>query len=172
MESEESQGQTERTDFPLIRQKYPESDGERKSLHPGPAELLRDSEHEDNHAGLGWAVAPPNPYVHMETMEATENEGKESDSAWHPGLGCLQIRQLSQRLLAIVGGQQLSREQSQTKDSHMPDTTASLTGTSLCTYAIEPPCTERYARWCERSGLFSPSYSILRTVHLTGSSSA
>ena len=48
----------------------------------------------------GW---PPNPYVHMETMEATENEGKESDSAWHPGLGCLQIRQLSQRLLAIVG---------------------------------------------------------------------
>ena len=25
---------------------------------------------------------------------------------------------------------------------------------------IEPPCTERYARWCERSGLFSPSYSI------------
>ena len=58
-------------------------------------------------------------------------------------------------------GQQLSREQSQTKDSHRPDTTASLTGTSLCTYAIEPPCTERYARWCERSGLFSPSYSIL-----------
>ena len=20
-----------------------------------------------------------------------------------------------------------------------------------CTYAVEPPCTERYARWCERS---------------------
>ncbi len=60
-----------------------------------------------------------------------------------------------------LSGQQLSREQSQTKDSHMPDTTASLTGTSLCTYAIEPPCTERYARRCERSGLFSPSYSIL-----------
>ena len=49
---------------------------------------------------------------------------------------------------------------SQRKDSHRLDTTASLTGTSLCTYAIEPPCTERYARWCERSGLFSPSYSI------------
>ena len=51
-------------------------------------------------------------------------------------------------------------EQSQQKDSHRPDTTVSLTGTSLCTYAIEPTCTERYARWCERSGLFSPSYSI------------
>lgn len=42
-------------------------------------------------------------------------------------------------------------EQSQQKDSHRPDTTASLTGTSLCTYAIEPPYTERYVRWCERS---------------------
>ena len=42
------------------------------------------------------------------------------------------------------------------KDSHRPDTTASLTGTSLCTYAVEPPCTERYARWCERSGLTQP----------------
>ena len=29
---------------------------------------------------------------------------------------------------------------------------------------IEPPCTERYARWCERSGnLFKfPSYSIVK----------
>ena len=36
-------------------------------------------------------------------------------------------------------------DQSQQKDSHRPDTTVSLTSTSLCTYAIEPPCTERYA---------------------------
>ena len=29
---------------------------------------------------------------------------------------------------------------------------------------IEPPCTERYARWCERSGnlVKFPSYSILK----------
>ena len=40
------------------------------------------------------------------------------------------------------------------------DTTASLLGTSRCTYAIEPPCTEPYAQWCERQGLFNPSYSI------------
>ena len=46
------------------------------------------------------------------------------------------------------------------KDSHRPDTTVSLTGTSLCTDAIEPTCTERYARWCERLGLCSPSYLI------------
>ena len=40
--------------------------------------------------------------------------------------------------------------QSQTKDSYRWDAIASLTGTSLCAYAIEPPCTERHARWCER----------------------
>lgn len=67
------------------------------------AGLLRDSVYEDNNAGLGWVAAPPHPYVHMETMEATENESKESDSARRPGLGCLQIRQLPQRLLATVG---------------------------------------------------------------------
>ena len=35
-------------------------------------------------------------------------------------------------------------EQSQQKDSHRLDTTVSLTGTSLCAYAIEPTCTEWY----------------------------
>ena len=43
------------------------------------------------------------------------------------------------------------RKLSQMKDSYEPDITASWTGTSLCTYAIEPPCTDRYARWRERS---------------------
>ena len=84
---------------------------------------------------------------------------KESASARRPGMGCLQTATL-EKATGDCQGQQLSPEQSQTKDSHRPDTTASLTGTSLCTYAVEPPCTERYARWCERSGLSSPSYSI------------
>ena len=51
---------------------------------------------------------------------------------------------------------QACRRRFPAKDSHRPDTTVSLTGTSLCTYAVEPPCTERYARWCERSGLIQP----------------
>ncbi len=38
----------------------------------------------------------------------------------------------------------------QAKDSHRRDTTVSSTGTSLCTDAIELPCTERYVRWFER----------------------
>ena len=32
---------------------------------------------------------------------------------------------------------------------------------------FEPPCTERYARWCERSGILLkiPSYSIMLVYH-------
>ena len=39
----------------------------------------------------------------------------------------------------------------QRKDSHRRDATASLTGTSLCAYAIEPPCTEGYTSDCRQS---------------------
>ena len=35
------------------------------------------------------------------------------------------------------------------------DMRVSSTTTSPCTYAVEPPCTGRYARWCERSTLYS-----------------
>ena len=47
----------------------------------------------------------------------------------------------------------MCKGRSQKKDSHRQDTTASWTGTSLCTYAIEPPYTERYVRWCGRSAI-------------------
>ena len=46
------------------------------------------------------------------------------------------------------------------KDSHRPDISVSLTGASLCTYAIEPLYTKRYARWNarrrDRTGLTHP----------------
>ncbi len=44
-----------------------------------------------------------------------------------------------------------SHKRLQTKDSHRPDTSVSSTDTSLCTQTLEPPCTVRYARWCERT---------------------
>ena len=62
----------------------------------------------------------------------------------------------------------LYRKVSQKKYSPVLDTTVSRHGTSKCTYAIEPPCTERYARWCERSatqlmGSLLLYYSISRS---------
>lgn len=41
------------------------------------------------------------------------------------------------------------------------DTTASLPDTRRCTYAIEPPCTEPYARWCERTALTAPPTRLI-----------
>ena len=37
------------------------------------------------------------------------------------------------------------------KDSHEPDIFIYSASTSLCAYRIEPPYTERYVRWCERT---------------------
>ena len=42
----------------------------------------------------------------------------------------------------------------QTKDSQQRDTLVSSTTISPCTDAVEPPCTGRYTRWCERSALY------------------
>ncbi|WP_326160403.1 cysteine-rich small domain-containing protein, partial [Oscillibacter sp.] len=46
------------------------------------------------------------------------------------------------------------------RDSHEPDITVYPTGTSPCTYAIEPPYREPFVRWCERTGLSALTYSI------------
>ena len=86
----------------------------------------------------------------MKNAEYQENLScPQRDSAEHEGYAGAQG----------VGGQVLQRPL-RTRDSQKPDTLKSRTTTSLCTYAIEPTCTERYARWCERSGLLCPSYSI------------
>ena len=44
----------------------------------------------------------------------------------------------------------------------------SSTTSGPCIYAVEPLCTGRYARRCERSGLSSPSCSILPLIDRPG----
>ena len=75
-------------------------DAEGKSLHPGLAGLLRDSEHENNHAGMGRMAAPQIPVLHLEAMEKTRNQSEKSHAAGDTrvaGVGC---KQLSKSLLA------------------------------------------------------------------------
>ena len=63
---------------------------------------------------------------------------------------------------------------SQMKDSYKPDIWTYPKSTSLCIIVVEPPCTERYARWCGRSaaqllGCLLPDYyavSISKIVTL------
>ena len=97
---EESQSQAERADFPQPGQKCPGRDAEGKGLHPGRAGLLRDSEHEDNHAGMGRLAAPQIPVLHLETMEETPDKSKEPYKTGDSGVAGMGSKQLSESLLA------------------------------------------------------------------------
>ena len=92
------------------------------------------------------SAAPPFPDIQsLETGGETPNTPEEPEIAGPAGT------EIRAKVMGRLPEAAFSRARSQTKDSHKPDTTASLTGTSPCHDAIEPPCTERYARWCERS---------------------
>lgn len=96
---EESQGQAERTDFPQPGQKCPGRDAEDKSLHPGLAGLLRDSEHENNHAGMGRLAAPQIPVLHLEAMEESTDESKELNEVGYAPMAGIQEWKLSEGVL-------------------------------------------------------------------------
>ena len=54
----------------------------------------------------------------------------------------------------MAGSPALTRSITDKRLVVVEDTLVSSTTTSPCTYAVEPPCTGRYARWCERSALY------------------
>ena len=87
--SEESKAEAERTDFPQSGQKRPQGDGERKGLYPRMAWLFLHCEYAYNNAKMGRMAAPSVSDVYLETMEAAEDESKESDEARTPGMACL-----------------------------------------------------------------------------------
>ena len=78
---EESQRETERTDFPQSGQKRPESDEECKSLHMRMAWLLRNSKYAKDDERMGRMAAPEVPDVYLETVEGTEGKGGKSGKA-------------------------------------------------------------------------------------------
>ena len=68
------------------------------------------------------------------------------------------FNRLQNRIFQLIDGgdapeRLILQTELQTKDSQQQDTSVSSTTTSPCTYAVELPCTGRYARWCERSAL-------------------
>ena len=69
--------------IPQSGQKCPESDGKRKSLHPGMAGLLRDSQHEDDNATMGRVAETETPGLHLETMEGSGSENTKPHKAGH-----------------------------------------------------------------------------------------
>ena len=78
---------------------------------------------------------------YAEAQSTDRREGKERDGA------------IPDWAIGVLPGVRCFSVPLQTKDSQQRDTLVSSTTTSPCTYAVEPPCTGRYARWCERSAL-------------------
>ena len=59
----------------------------------------RDSEHEDNHAGMGWVAAPQIPVLHLETVEESTDESKEPDEIGDAPMAGIQEWKLSEGVL-------------------------------------------------------------------------
>ena len=62
--------------------------------------LLRDSKHEDYNARMGQVAASPYPYVHLETMEETQEESRKPGEIGNTGMASKGGKQLSESLLA------------------------------------------------------------------------
>ena len=90
-----------------------------------------------------------NPNVYMETMEETENEGEEpaeNGSAERIGM---EGREQPKRLLVYHtnGSGKYGNDKRKTDKQWLLRFSHSL---SVCArQLLKPPCTERYARWCE-----------------------
>ena len=77
------------------------------------AELLRDSVPKDENAGMGRMAAAPNPCIHLEAMEETEDQTQEPHEARCAGILRTYGRQQPQRLL--VYGEHGSRDKRHNK---------------------------------------------------------
>mgnify|MGYP006912492152 CR=1 FL=1 len=62
----------------------PQGHGRSQTLHDRVAQLLRDSIHEAENAGMGWVAASKNPNVHLEAMKEAEQLLIETDAAALP----------------------------------------------------------------------------------------
>lgn len=95
---------------------------------------------------MGWVAAPPVQMLYLETMEETREEGKEPDAAWDTGMAGVGGEQLSESLLAHgeewpCAKGNLNGKARTARIQKYPRTVRA------CTYAIEPPYTERYVRY-------------------------
>ena len=135
------------------------------------AELLWDCGYEEQDRRTKLMAVSPYSNVHMETMEVTQNKEKKSYKTRNTWIFCTSGGKQPQEILVCNGngsGQQSINTRKTDKQW--------LLWFSYCLSVracqlLKPPCTERYARWCERTGV---NHSLLldflgnmnRIVHL------
>ena len=122
--------------------------------------ILRNSGNEEHDGRMERVAAPKNTDVYLEAVETTENKSKEFETTRHAWLASISERKHSKRLLGCCRQWDFTKHHNKQKTC-TPGILWYIRGIQVFALTmIEPPCTEPYARWCERSGLFSPSYSI------------
>ena len=109
----ESEEQAARNHEAKPRSQRPKGHAGNKGLHDRMAELLRDSVPKDENAGMGRMAAAPNPCIHLEAMEETEDQTQEPHEARCAGILRTYGRQQPQRLL--VYGERGSRDKRHNK---------------------------------------------------------
>ena len=109
----ESEEQAARNHEAKPRSQRPKGHAGNKGLHDGMAELLRDSVPKDENAGMGRMAAAPNPCIHLEAMEETEDQTQEPYEARCAGILRTYGRQQPQRIL--VYGEHGSRDKRHNK---------------------------------------------------------
>ena len=109
----ESEEQAARNHEAKPRSQRPKGHAGNKGLHDRMAELLRDSVPKDENAGMGRMAAAPNPCIHLEAMEETEDQTQEPHEARCAGIlrtyGCQQPKGL------LVYGEHGSRDKRHNK---------------------------------------------------------
>ena len=109
----ESEEQAARNHEAKPRSQRPKGHAGNKGLHDRMAELLRDSVPKDENAGMGRMAAAPNPCIHLEAMEETEDQTQEPHEARCAGILRTYGRQQPQRIL--VYGEYGSRDKRHNK---------------------------------------------------------
>ena len=98
----ESEEQAARNHEAKPRSQRPKGHAGNKGLHDRMTELLRDSVPKDENAGMGRMAAAPNPCIHLEAMEETEDQTQEPHEARGAGILRTYGRQQPQRLLVYA----------------------------------------------------------------------
>ena len=113
--------------------------------------LLRNSGNEERDKRLERVVAQKDTNVYLEAVEVAENEGREPKEIRNARMAGMPKRKHSQRVLGCCGQWYITTYHNKQKTC-IPWILRHIRGIQVSAlFMIEPPCTERYARWCERT---------------------
>ena len=155
---EEVQDKTEIPVFPQVCAEYQAEPWENQGVRKRVTELLWNSKHEEQYRRHQWMALSQNTYVYMETMEETENKGKQSNEDGSAKRFGVAGRKQPPRLLVhdAYSCRKYGNDKRKTDKQWLLRFSHSLSVSAR--QLLKAPYTERYVRCCERTGV---SHSLL-----------